>query len=266
MKKSLGAWLDIWYEYKAQRVKPSTLRGIDIVLRLHVPEELKERDMDDITIADLERVLEAVKAERMRVYTHQVLNEAFERAVRLEYATRNPMRYVENVKHRQKLGKALTRREREQFIVKLEDSPYKSLFEFYLWTGCRRSEALSITWDDVDTENGIIYIHGTKSETSERAVPISDPLARVLEAIPPQESGKLFDYLPDHVTHVFKVFCPNHKLHDLRHTFATRCLECGVALRVVQQWLGHASISTTTKIYMHVLDDFQRQEAKKLVE
>lgn len=70
MKKSLGAWLDIWYEYKAQRVKPSTLRGIDIVLRLHVPEELKERDMDDITIADLERVLEAVKAERMRVYTH----------------------------------------------------------------------------------------------------------------------------------------------------------------------------------------------------
>ena len=107
---------------------------------------------------------------------------------------------------------------------------------------------------------------GSESETSERAVPISDPLARVLEAIPPQESGKLFDYLPDHVTHVFKVFCPNHKLHDLRHTFATRCLECGVALRVVQQWLGHASISTTTKIYMHVLDDFQRQEAKKLVE
>lgn len=264
MKKNFGEWLEEWKEYKAKRVKPSTLRCIDIVIRLHVPDVLKERDIEDIRISDLERTIEAVKAERMRVYTYQVLNEALERAVRLEYATINPMRNVEAVKHRQKQGKALTRREVASFTAHLEGNQLSHLFCFYLWTGCRRSEALAMRWEDVDFENDVIYIPGTKTENSYRTLPINEPLRQVLLDMKPRKTGKLFDYQPDHITHAFKALCPNHKLHDLRHTFATRCLECGVSIRVVQQWLGHASITTTTKIYMHVIDDFQRQEAKKL--
>lgn len=212
----------------------------------------------------LEAVLARVKAERMRQYVRQVLGEALDRAVKLELLDKSPMRWVDNVKHRQKLGKALTRRERAEFMRKLEGSPLKALFEFYLWTGCRRSEALNVRWEDVDIEGGVLYIHGTKSEGSERALPISEPLMQVLDELGPREEGKLFDINPDTVTHAFKVLCPSHKLHDLRHTFATYCLECGVAMRVVQQWLGHSSITVTSRIYSHVLDDFQREEALKL--
>lgn len=43
---------------------------------------------------------------------------------------------------------------------------------------------------------------------------------------------------PDYVTEQFRKLWPNHKLYDLRHTFATKCLELNVNTKVVQLWLG----------------------------
>lgn len=57
---------------------------------------------------------------------------------------------------------------------------------------------------------------------------------------------------------------PNHKLHDLRHTFATRCLENGVSMKCIQVWLGHTRLDTTAMIYSHLLPDFEKSESVKV--
>lgn len=52
--------------------------------------------------------------------------------------------------------------------------------------------------------------------------------------------------------------------HCFRHTFATRCFESEIRTETIQRWLGHASPNMTTKLYVHVLEDFQELEIIKL--
>ena len=63
----------------------------------------------------------------------------------------------------------------------------------------------------------------------------------------------------------FKLLCPSHHLHELRHTFITRCQECGVAREVVSVWAGHAADKTmTSTVYTHFSDEFMAEQGAKV--
>lgn len=261
----LKDWLKDFYEYKSKRVKPSTLRNIGIVARCHLPIFLLNTPLDQIKAEDLEKVIYNVPTLRMRQYTFQVVNELLERAVKRQIIDFNPMINLDHIKHKQRKGRALNAVERAKLLEQVQQPTLKLLFEFYIYTGCRRSEALALTWDDIDLIGKKINIPGTKTEASERVLPMSKPLFNIIEKLSHgATNNKVFNYSPDYVSKQFKKYCPKHKLHDLRHTFATICLESGVSIRVVQKWLGHTSIDTTARIYTHVIDEFQRKEAEKI--
>ena len=57
---------------------------------------------------------------------------------------------------------------------------------------------------------------------------------------------------------------PKINVHALRHTFATRALEQGISLKVVQEILGHSSIAMTADIYSHVSIEYQETEMQKM--
>ena len=53
--------------------------------------------------------------------------------------------------------------------------------------------------------------------------------------------------------------------HTLRHTFATRCFEAGVSPKVVQSYLGHATLKMTMDLYTHVMEDKASDDIEKIV-
>ena len=69
-------------------------------------------------------------------------------------------------------------------------------------------------------------------------------------------------------THLYKLCeCSGLKpfsMHALRHTFATRAIECGVQPKILQKLLGHASIKTTMDRYVHVTDESLFQAVRQL--
>src|SRR5580692_1570114 len=121
------------------------------------------------------------------------------------------------------------------------------LVEFLAYSGARIGEARAAAWGDVKFQGNMIWIHGTKSEQSDRLIPMPTALRDFLlrlkneSAEPPQ--GKIFK--TDSAKKCLATACEKLEFtkfthHDFRHFFATTCIESGVDIPTVSRWLGHS--------------------------
>lgn len=266
---TLGEWLSEWFEtYKVPYLAKNSLRNIESTIRLHFPEELKKMSLRKIRAYDIEKALAPLGSTRTHLYARQILFNSFDKACKLGLVTSNVMQAVDPIRYKKKTSSALTLSEQRHFLATIEDSKYKNLFLFYLYTGCRCSEALALRWSDIDFDGNVLLIRGTKNETSFRQIPLTSTLKNLLEsqAKTVENSShdfRLFPFSREIVSRTFKKLCPKHHLHDLRHTFITRCAESGINVSVCQQLVGHATADMTLNVYTHVLDDFKRREIEK---
>ncbi len=183
------------------------------------------------------------------------------------------------------------------------EMPYMAIL-LALSTGARLGELFGLKWDCVDLDKGVIYIkrsiitsHGSKNEFQEpktaksrRQIPLPAAVAKELRKYKKwQEWHKhlLGDKYQDNdlvlastwgrvvetsnfSSKTFKGMLEKAgiptsvKFHDLRHTHATLLLQHGVNPKVVQERLGHSTISMTLDTYSHVLPDMQDTAVKAL--
>jgi integrase len=134
------------------------------------------------------------------------------------------------------------------------------LIEFLAFSGARIGEARLSAWDDVKFESNMIWLHGTKSEDSDRQIPMSAALREFLlrlrneSADPPQ--GKILK--TDSAKKCLATACkklkfPKFTHHDFRHFFATTCIESGVDIPTVSRWLGHGDGGALAmRVYGHL--------------
>lgn len=180
-----------------------------------------------------------------------------------------------------------------------EDIKYKVAILLDIFSGIRRGELIGLEWSDVDFKNETININkstqylpengifdkDTKTESSNRIVPIPDYITKTLleyrEWYDEQkdiwgdkwiESNKLFvqdngkPMHPDTIGKWFKPYIeelglPIIKFHGIRHTNATLMIANNVDIATVSARLGHASINTTIKYYVHPLEKNMRKAA-----
>lgn len=108
---------------------------------------------------------------------------------------------------------------------------------------------LSVTESSVDFQKSILHILGTKTESSDRYIPLFPIVAQLLHRL---GSGKYFPFKECTASTLFSRYIEGYKLHDLRHSFGTIqiCVE-GIDEKTVSLWMGHNDIGTTLDIYTH---------------
>jgi len=120
----------------------------------------------------------------------------------------------------------------------------KDLITFLIYTGCRKGEALNLKWDNVDLNNNVIAIKGTKTKY-DRYIPISKPLKEILiniekksEYVFTDKNGKkLNDFRRSFHTACKNAGLKDMHIHDLRHVFASKMVMSGTCLYITGELL-----------------------------
>lgn len=150
------------------------------------------------------------------------------------------------------------------------------LIEFLAYGGFRISESAKVTWQDCDFERGEIFVRGDDADATKngevRRVPMIPDMRQLLERLdhsrPHQPTDPVMRVRECQGT--ITRACKALKLarfthHDLRHLFATRCIEAGVDIPTVSRWLGHKDGGALAmKVYGHLRDGHSTSMAAKV--
>lgn len=146
-----------------------------------------------------------------------------------------------------------------------------------LYSGLRIGELIALQWSDIDFSTGIMTVSRTchdgrgglvfdtpKTASSARLIPLPRQLLPLLEGIKERsrspfvvsEGGKspsVRSYQRSFELLLKKLCIPHRGFHSLRHTFATRAVECGMDVKTLSELLGHKNPSVTLSRYAHSL-------------
>ena len=141
-------------------------------------------------------------------------------------------------------------------------------------TGCRRNEILTLRWEEVDLDAAELRLRDSK--TGPRVVPLSAAAVSVLAAlprvpgnpwvIPGAKPGGHLSNLNDHWLRVrARAGLDGVRIHDLRHSFASRALALGESLPTIGRLLGHGQVATTAR-YAHLARDAVKASASRVAD
>lgn len=264
---TLFSWLDEWLEtYKKPKLQENSFKILENCVRNHIKPNISDKPLNEITGLEIQKALNRMESSRTKKYTYYAYSGAFKQAVKLKIIYENPMDSVESVVYKYTNGRALTAEEQRRFLEIIQTNKFRYIYEFYLLSGCRRNEAVHLQWSDIDFENKRIHIRGTKTESSNRYIPLFPETEKLLHELP-KLSDTVFNTTWNAVSCNFKrlkqTYHFDFRLHDLRHTFASNCYQNGISMKTIQKWLGHSRLDTTANIYTHIQSAFELEEIAK---
>lgn len=280
--------VELWQADKQQYVKKSTFAAYSLLITNHLlpafagNADIHEEDVQQFVFTKLYEGLSQKSVKDILIVLKMVL--------------RFGVKY-NLIAHRQIDIRLPTERERQEVEV-LSKANQRKIMEFVksnftfqnlgiyicLSAGLRIGEVCALTWDDIDTEQGVIYVTKTiqriyyvggierkteviidtpKSKNSIREIPMTRDLLRIIKPLKKVVNSSFYvltnstapteprTYRNYYKRLMKQLDIPALKFHGLRHSFATRCIESNCDYKTVSVLLGHSNISTTLNLYVH---------------
>ena len=279
-------WIEI---YKEGAVRDITLKKYKITLawlRKLVP-SLRLSELNRIAYQKLLNDYASCHEKQTTMDFHHQVKGAILDAVDEGLIERNPTRkaIIKGQSIRKKKSKYLNQYELHTLLVNLNLSKeinWDWLIFIIAKTGMRFSEALALTPEDFDFTHQVLVVNKTwdykgrggflptKNKSSERKIPLDWQTCMkffVLVKDLPQNQpifvkGRVFNST---VNGILSRYCANLSIpvisiHGLRHTHASLLLYAGVSIASLARRLGHASMTTTQKTYLHIIQELENRD------
>lgn len=297
-----------WLEQYKHTVKESSLAKTLILFKYHIIPYFGDMRIKKIEVKHCQELANQLskKLKRFKM-TLNYAGMVFDYSIRIGLIQNNPMKLITMPVIKEVIEKEVnnfyTRDELTSFFSYLEQEnnpKMYTLFRVLAFVGCRKGEALALTWNDVNFENKQITISKTtsrgldnrlviqtpKTANSKRVVSVDDKTIELLKKWRVTQKKEYFtrgyntlkssqlifsnesnELLQPHITRKYQVRLEEKynmrriTTHGLRHTHCSLLFEAGATIKEVQDRLGHSDIKTTMNIYAHVSKEKKEQTA-----
>ncbi|MCT4035272.1 site-specific integrase [Elizabethkingia anophelis] len=298
-QKQLSEVIDLWKIDKKQYVKKSSFSAYTLLIENHLLPNfgnkiaIEEADVQSFVFQKLETGLSHKTIKDILIVLKMILKFGAKNKW-LQYTPFDIQFPTEREKHNIEV---LTKTDQKKIMNYIQEHfTFRNLGVYIcLSAGMRIGEVCALTWEDIDTDNGIISVNRTiqriyviedgirrtelildtpKTKNSIREIPISKDLLRILKPFKKIVNPLFFvltndakpteprTYRSYYKNLMKELKMPELKFHGLRHSFATRCIESNCDYKTVSVLLGHSNISTTLNLYVHP----NMEQKKKTIE
>lgn len=198
------------------------------------------------------------------------LKGMFSRAYEFGYIETNNIRDVKLLKVASGKIRYLDDNETKKFfenLSKLKSITAQNIIKIAYYTGMRKGEILSLSFDDIDYQTNQITLKSSNTKSNKsRSIPIHKEISSILERKNNQsgfifiseKTGTKYDNIDRSWKQLMKLSgIENFRFHDLRHNFCSMLVMNGVPIYTVAQLAGHADVKTT-QIYAHLSPDVKK--------
>ncbi|STC98444.1 tyrosine-type recombinase/integrase [Elizabethkingia anophelis] len=298
-QKQLSEVINLWKIDKKQYVKKSSFSAYTLLIENHLLPNfgnkiaIEEADVQSFVFQKLETGLSHKTIKDILIVLKMILKFGAKNKW-LQYTPFDIQFPTEREKHNIEV---LTKADQKKIMKYIQEHfTFRNLGVYIcLSAGMRIGEVCALTWEDIDTDNGIISVNRTiqriyviedgtrrtelildtpKTKNSIREIPISKDLLRILKPFKKIVNPLFFvltndakpteprTYRSYYKNLMKELKMPELKFHGLRHSFATRCIESNCDYKTVSVLLGHSNISTTLNLYVHP----NMEQKKKAIE
>lgn len=298
-KKQISEVIELWKTNKKQYVKKSSFSAYTLLVENHLlptfgsKYSIEETEVQAFVFQKLKVGLSQKTIKDILIVLKMILKFGAKHKW-LIYAPFDIQFPTEREKHNIEV---LTKTDQRKIMNYIQEHfTFRNLGVYIcLSSGMRIGEVCALTWEDIDTDNGVISVNRTiqriyviedgirktelildtpKTKNSIREIPISKDLLRILKPFKKIVNPSFFvltndakpteprTYRSYYKNLMRELKMPELKFHGLRHSFATRCIESNCDYKTVSVLLGHSNISTTLNLYVHP----NMEQKKKAIE
>jgi len=278
--------IEEWLQYKKTTIKESSYFNYKFIIEANIKKEMGEKNLEELLQYNFNSFVEQLmeKLSSKTVKDIMTVLKAILKYAEIKYDINFKISLISTpaqITNEVEVFNDKDRKEMEKYCIQSKEIRDLGVL-ISLYTGLRIGEVCALKWSDIDFEKKYIKVNHTlqrvyvnkretkvlydrpKTKKSIRKIPMAKVLYEKLKEISKNYDNEAFVltgstkryYEPLGYRYIYRKILEKcdieyKRYHQLRHTFATRCIKVGMDVKSLSEVLGHANVSITLNIYVH---------------